>query len=81
MSSLQQARNETLHHASGELGMRSRADALGVIVRPAHGHVRTTARMLCGRFTFVVSQDKRVDSVTKFGCDDTNSHLSGFAQV
>ena len=55
-----------------------RADAFDVIVRLTHGHGGTwsTAKMLCRRFTFVLSLYKRVDVVTKFGCDDTNSHLS-----
>jgi hypothetical protein len=47
-----------------------------VIVRPTRGHGGITAKMLCRRFTFVKSRNKRVDSVTKFECDDMNSHLS-----
>jgi hypothetical protein len=70
-----QVRNETLQCASSECGNAFRADAFDVIVRLTHGH-GCTAKMLCRRFTFVMSQFKRVDTVTKFGCDDTNSHLS-----
>jgi|SwirhirootsSR2_FD_contig_41_4087405_length_391_multi_2_in_0_out_0_1 hypothetical protein len=55
--------------------MAFRADAFDVIVRLMHGH-GTTAKMLRRRFTFVMSLYKRVDTVTKFGCDDTNRHLS-----
>jgi len=51
------------------------ADAFDVIVRLTHGH-GSTAKMLCRGFTFVLSLYKRVDTVTKFGCDDTNRHLS-----
>jgi len=55
--------------------MTFRADAFDVIVRLTHGY-GATAKMLCRRFTFMMSLYKRVDTVTKFGCDDMNSHLS-----